>query len=115
MKPLILTFQQLAHIFRGLHMWHKPYVDRLHDVWLQGAPSPQSIIRNPKGYDPRKAQVGNYEARIVLPTPLAKWIDEVASERGMSVAAGQAKQLVKTVGNLVDFESNQTFFDLRGK
>lgn len=81
-KPIITPFWRLAQAFGPLHGYQRKYLDTLHDVWLKGAPSPQSRLRNPKGYDPRHPQLGNYEARIVFPTHLAKWITDVARERG---------------------------------
>lgn len=81
-KPIITPFWRLAQAFAPLHHWQKKHLDTLHDVWKQGAPSPESRIRNPKGYDPRHPQLGNYEARIVFPTLLATWITEVATAQG---------------------------------
>lgn len=82
-KPIITPFWRLAQAFAPLHIWRKKHLDSLHDVWKQGAPDPRSNIRNPKGYDPRHPQMGNYEARIVFPGLLAKWITDVAQERGI--------------------------------
>jgi hypothetical protein len=92
-KPIIAPFWRLAQAFAPLHGWHKPHLDTLHDVWKKGAPDPTSRIRNPIGYDPRHPQLGNYEARIVFPNVLAKWIYDVATTRGINDA--QYKQILE--------------------
>lgn len=89
-KPMICTFRQLMAATWLLHMGERRYVDNLMDIWKLGAPTPNSIIRDPKNYDPRRASVGNYEARIVFPTALAKWIADVANERGIKLDLSQA-------------------------
>lgn len=83
-KPLICTFYELCVVLASLHLWEPKHIADLHDVWKKGAPTPTSIIRNPKDYDERKRQAGNYEARIVLPTLLTTWIENIASARGVS-------------------------------
>lgn len=89
-KPLICTFMQLSAALAPLHLWNPGYVADLHDVWKKGAPTPNSIIRNPKDYDERKQQAGNYEARIVFPSLLAQWIENVATARGIPCTPQQA-------------------------
>ena len=96
--PLMVTFYDLATAMRTLHMWDTRYIDTLHDVWKCGAPTPDSIIRNARGYDERVPQRGNVERRIVLPTKLATWIVEMSALRGypytfrqaLNIATGQA-------------------------
>lgn len=83
-KPLICTFHELCTVLATLHLWEPRHIADLHDVWKKGAPTPNSRILNPKDYDERKKQAGNYEARIVLPTLLTNWIETIASARGMS-------------------------------
>lgn len=82
-KPVIVTFRDLRAALFALHQNIKADVDSLHDVWLTGAPTPDSIILNPKGYDPRMAQAGNIEKRIISPVTLAKWIQDTSARRGM--------------------------------
>jgi hypothetical protein len=98
-KPLIITFRDLAHKLAPLHLWHKTAVDDLHDIWKKGAPTPNSIVRNPVGYDPRKIQPGNYEARIVVPSMLTQWVIDVCKSRGITPEVGhqliQGKRKVK--------------------
>lgn len=81
-KPIITPFWKLMLAFASLHGYEQRHIDTLHDVWLKGAPAPNSILRNPKDYDPRYLQEGNYEARIVFPSLLARWITDVAQQRG---------------------------------
>jgi hypothetical protein len=89
-KPMFVSFVDLYGMFAPLHMGVKAHVDTLHDIWLAGAPSPDSIIRNPKGYDPRIKQAGNDERRLCMYIPLAKWIVDVSAERGMPYTLKQA-------------------------
>lgn len=88
-KPIIITFRDLAQNFAPLHLWHKPDVDNLHDIWAKGAPTPNSIVRNPKNYDPRLIQYGNYEARIMIPAMLTQWVVDVCQRRGITPEVGQ--------------------------
>lgn len=88
-KPLIITFHELSRNLAPLHQWHKADVDNLHDIWVKGAPTPNSIVRNPVGYDPRKFQPGNYEARIVIPSMLTQWVIDVCQRRGITPEVGQ--------------------------
>lgn len=82
-KPIVVTFRDLRAAMFPLHRNVKADVDSLHDVWIAGAPTPDSIIRNPKGYDPRLQQVGNIEKRIITPPALALWISDISARRGM--------------------------------
>lgn len=93
-KPLIVTFRDLRAAMAPLHMHEKAWVDALHDVWLTGGPTPDSIIRNPKGYDPRKRQPGNVEKRIVSPLPVAIWMQQVSAARGMALTSRQALNIL---------------------
>lgn len=88
-KPLIITFRDLAHNFAPLHQWYPPDVDNLHDIWSAGAPTPNSIIRNPKHYDPRKLQAGNFEAHIIIPSMLTQWVVDVCKRRGITPKVAQ--------------------------
>lgn len=89
-KPLITTFHELSKNLAPLHMWHKADVDNLHDVFMRGAVTPNSIVRDPKHFDPRKRQAGNYEARIIIPSMLTQWVIDVCNRRGITPEAGQA-------------------------
>ena len=89
-EPLLVPFRELLEALAPLHLYEKAYVDRLHDVWKLGAPTPDSIIRDPRAYDERQRQPGNVEKRIVFPTPLAQWIVEVSTARGMPYTMRQA-------------------------
>lgn len=93
-EPLLVTFVELREALAPLHLHDRACVDRLHDVWKLGAPLPDSIIRQPAGYDERKTQPGNRERRIVFPTPLAAWVVEVSAARGMPYTLSQALRIV---------------------
>lgn len=99
-KPIIITFRDLAQNFAPLHLWHKADVDNLHDIWVKGAVTPNSIVRNPVGYDPRLQQPGNYEARIIIPSMLTQWVIDVSKRRGITIE--RAQQLVQ--GKTVTFK-----------
>jgi hypothetical protein len=94
-KPMFVSFVDLYGMFAPLHMGVKKHVDTLSDVWKMGAPSPTSIIRNPKGYDERKVQPGNVEKRLLMYIPMAKWITEVSAERGMPYTMRQALNMLE--------------------
>lgn len=96
-KPIICTFRQLAFTLRALHLWQKKHVDTLHDCWTRGTPTPNTIIRNPKQNDPRKAVAGNFESRIVFPKLLAKWVTETANEQGIAMTPDNAYELLNRV------------------
>ena len=93
--PLVVTFVELRDALAPLHLGRKPWVDSLHDVWKQGAPSPDSRILAPKGYDERRKQAGNVEKRLVLLSPLAQWIVQVSAARGIPYSLGQALSMVE--------------------
>ena len=93
-KPLFLTFRELWAVTYALHLGEKRWVDTLHDVYVSGAPSPQSIIRDPRGYDERKAQPGNDVERLILPTKFAAWVMDVSRARGYPYSMKQAMGLL---------------------
>jgi hypothetical protein len=95
LKPLILTWRELAEVMSALHLWDKADVDALHDIWKFGAPIPQSRILAPKHYDERLEQAGNYEARIIFPMMLVKWIMDVSTRRGFPYTEVQAIALTQ--------------------
>lgn len=86
-KALIVTFYDLAVALAEIHMFVKADVDRLHDIWMIGAPVPSSRVLQPKIYDPRVPQehLGNFERRIVFPKKLAAWASDVLQRRGLPV------------------------------
>lgn len=100
-KPIICTWLQLCHSLKALHHYEKAYVDRLHDIWKLGAPTPTSRVINLKGYDPRIPQVGNHEARIVFPKKLAEWVTDAAKTRGIEMTPAQARQLLDGLGRIL--------------
>jgi hypothetical protein len=89
-KPIMCTFFQLSAALEALHQGDKSDVARLHDIWKMGAPTPDSIIRNPREYDERKRQAGNVEKRIVFPSALVQWIQDVSARRGFPYNERQA-------------------------
>lgn len=94
-KPIFATFPELMTTFTLLHQGDLNLVSELHDIWKLGAPSPDSIIRNPRDYDERKRQPGNYEARLIFPTSLMKWVKDAAARRGMQLSDAQVAALLQ--------------------
>ena len=95
LKPLVLTWLELNQVMLPLHQNVKAEVDALHDIWKYGAPIPQSRILRPKGYDERLHQMGNYEARVIFPMMLVKWIVDVSTRRGFPFTEVQAIALTQ--------------------
>lgn len=89
-KPLVVRFVDLCAALEPLHQRDKAWLDALHDIWKMGAPSPDSRILVARHYDERLRQPGNVEKRIVFPTPLARWVEQVSAARGMPVSHKQA-------------------------
>lgn len=114
-KPITATFRQLAAATADMHLWNRRYLSTLHDLWLKGAPTPDSIIRSPKGYDPRKAQAGNFEARLILPTQLARWIEDVTAARGMPLTYRQSLRIAQGEVDYGFDTHTQVLFDLGSK
>jgi hypothetical protein len=85
LKPVSLTFYQLAVSLQVIHVWNKPDVDRLHDLWLKGAPTPDSRLLDMKNYDPRTVQAGNVEKRLIIPPSFVDWFNDVAKRRGLNL------------------------------
>lgn len=98
-KPIICSFFALERSLQSVHLGVKAEVDRLHDVWMIGAPVPSTRIMQPKLYDPRLPQfsIGNVERRIVIPERLAEWIADVVTRRGMAITTDQALKLVEPI------------------
>lgn len=95
--PIICTFYELAVSLQSLHLWNKADLDRLHDVWKIGAPTPDSRLLDIKHYDPRKVQAGNVEKRIVFPKKLGEWIADVGRQRGIEMDSRDAANLIKAM------------------
>jgi hypothetical protein len=91
---LVVTFAELRDALAPLHLGRRSWVDALHDLWKLGAPSPDSRVLAPKGYDERQRQPGNVEKRLVLPTPLAQWIAQVSAARGIPYTHAQALRML---------------------
>ena len=102
LKPVSLTFFQLSVSLQALHGWNKADVDRLHDVWLKGAPSPDSRLLNIEVYDPRKVQVGNVEKRLIIPNLFIEWFNDVAQRRGLSLQPDTAYKALTRVARAVN-------------
>ena len=96
-KPIALSFYQLLYAMQAVHNWHKPDMDRLHDIWKQGAPTPESRLLDVKHYDPRKIQAGNVEKRLILPHAFATWFKDVCERKGLQMEAHQGYEALRVV------------------
>ena len=89
---IICAFWELVASTVSLHANDPAAISRLHDVWREGMPSPESIIHahEYKGFDERLQQKHASVRRIVLPKGLAQWIVEQSAARGMPMTPTQA-------------------------
>lgn len=94
-QPVFLEFWQLEAAMHPLHLGNPALVDRLHDVWKLGAPSPDSFNFEPAHFDERKPSEQGRVRRLILPTALAAWIVEVSAARGFPYTPRQALNLVE--------------------
>lgn len=74
--PLIVTFQELRSILEPLTVGYAWGESTIADLWRLGAPTPNSIIGT------------HGERRIVFPTQLAKWLEDVLQRQGIPLDAG---------------------------
>jgi len=96
-RPIIISFVLLSGALRPLHFNDPVWISRLHDIWKDGTPTPDSRILLPKGYDERKRQPGNVEKRIVPAKKLYLWIKELAAKRGISMTDFEADRLLRRI------------------
>lgn len=89
---IVCEFWELRDSTMSLHVNDPAAVKRLHDVWLEGAPSPDSVVKGYeyRGFDERKRQAHARVKRVVLPNALAQWIVEQSAARGMPMTPAQA-------------------------
>jgi len=92
--PIFVTFRDLCAAMESLHQGDKAHLDRLHDLWRLGAPSPESIVRDPAHFDEREVQPENLVKRLILPAKLAAWIQDVSAVRGFPYSERQSLNLV---------------------
>jgi hypothetical protein len=85
-----LSFERLSLAMSPLHRWHTGPLARLHDVWLLGAPTPQSKVLT-KTYDERLPQAGVFIERVILPSQLESWIYDTATLHSIPITREQAK------------------------
>jgi len=106
--PVVASYFELYNALAPLHMHEKQWVDRLHDLWRNGPPSPESQLKAPKLFDERKSDVfnaanGNVMQRLVRAEFLSVWIKEAAQARGIQITNETAGQIVngryEIVGN----------------
>lgn len=115
-QPLIVSFLDLVTALAPLHHNERPHVDTLHDLWKRGAPTPDSIILNPKGYDPRKVQAGNVVKRILSPLQVAEWIKDVSTAHGMPLDLRQCLNILDGREDYgADLHGTPLLFQVKGR
>lgn len=97
--PVICTFWQLQNALAPLHQFDSAWLNRLHDCWKQGAPSPISQVKQPKLYDERKSDEfnganGNFVARLIRRDLLTVWLQECCQARGIFIDVDKAGELI---------------------
>lgn len=66
--PLQVTYAQIVAILGPLTLGYTWGENTIRDLWLMGAPTPDSTPTN--------------ERRIVFPAQLAKWLEDVLTKQG---------------------------------
>lgn len=64
-------------------MGEKRHIADLYDIWKMGAPTPDSIIRNPKHYNP---EIDNSVRRIIPLYWLRTYLTNLAASRGIPLS-----------------------------
>jgi len=82
---LVTSYSDLLTVFSHLVLSRAEQAN-LHDVWKLGAPSPDSIIRNPKEYDER---ITHTVKRIIPGVWLHPFIREVSDRRGIPLTQSE--------------------------
>lgn len=70
---------------------------RLHDIWKMGAPTPDSIILDPKKYDERHV---NTVRRIIPSVWLHPFIKEIAARRGIPLTQSELDTITNDYGGI---------------
>ena len=81
-KPLMVTLPQLQVVLLPLTEGYAWGQNTIHDLWILGAPTPDSTIQ--------------HEKRIILPSQLLAWLADVLNRRGEpldEVAQSVVKQI----------------------
>lgn len=113
-EPVVVSFRALAAATAVFHHWERRWLDALHDVWKRGAPTPDSIIRHPQGYDERQDQPGNTVTHIIPPPLLAQWLHDVSAARGMPLDMRQCLNMTQGKTDLaLDMHTRPLLFEMR--
>lgn len=102
--PLIVCrFDELSAAMFPLHGGDVDKIASLHDVWKLGAPSPESIVIDPRKFDERidQRKIGNVVRRNVFPFQLAQWIVDMSKLRGHEYSLRQALDALRGKVSLV--------------
>ena len=97
-KPIICDFPSLLFALRAIHQQREVHVKMLHDLWMMGAPTPQSRMLL-KRYDERVIQAGVKITRIVFPSKLRQWMILVAGENGIGLDEFASDKLISAIRN----------------
>lgn len=89
---LTTDFKGLLKAFEPLIMGERKYVNDLYDIWKMGAPTPDSIIRNPKHYNP---EINGSVKRIIPTIWLYKFFSDLAARRGIALSKAEIRQILE--------------------
>lgn len=82
----------LLKAFEPLTMNQRRHVADLYDIWKLGAPTPDSIIRDPKHYNPEK----DTTVKRIIPTIwLYKYLRDLAGQRGIPLSDSEIKVILE--------------------
>lgn len=73
-------------------MGQKRYENNLYDIWKMGAPTPDSIIRDPKHYNP---EYDTTVKRIIPMQWLYPFLKDVADARGIQLSYLELKETLE--------------------
>lgn len=87
------SYRELAVAMYPLHMGDQAELDKLHDIWRMGVPSPNSMVTSEhvrRGYDERR---DDNIRRLLMPRQLIAWMVDASAKRGMAFTWAQAYSL----------------------
>ena len=89
---IVSDFKGLLKAFEPLIMGQQRWINDLYDIWKMGAPTPDSIIRNPKAYNPEH----DITVKRVIPSLwLYKYLRELANTRGIPLSDAEIKIILE--------------------
>jgi hypothetical protein len=88
---IVSDFNDLLKAFDPLIMGERRYMSNLYDIWVMGAPSLDSIILDPKHYNP---EINKTVKRIIPTSWLKPYLRELASSRGIPLGEHEISSIL---------------------